>query len=95
LHWLDHVANIEKLPAECLDLLYLAWKAKVRRRRWCPTNASIRLCIDTEQKPNPDSRIFLSTHSDALGMPKAVLDWRWGESERQAFACYRDLFSRQ
>jgi len=86
---------IEKLPAESLDLLYLAWKAAVRRRRWCPAGAAITLYIDTEQQTNPESRIRLSTQSDALGMPKAIVDWRWGEPERQAFASYRQLFDRQ
>ena len=86
---------IEKLPAESLDLLYLGWKAIVRRRRWCPAGAAINLYIDTEQQPNPESRIRLSTDLDALGMPKAIVDWRWGEPERQAFASYRQLFDRQ
>jgi choline dehydrogenase-like flavoprotein len=87
--------SIGKLPAEGLDLLYLAWKAAVRRRRWCPAGAAITLCIDTEQQPNPESRIRLSEHLDALGMPKAIINWRWGEPERHAFACYRQLFERQ
>jgi choline dehydrogenase-like flavoprotein len=86
---------IEKLPTESLNLLYLAWKATVRRRRWCPSNASLALYIDTEQQPNPESRIRLSSTHDALGMPKAIVDWNWGEKERQAFAGYRSLFDLQ
>jgi choline dehydrogenase-like flavoprotein len=86
---------IEKLPSESLDLLYLAWKAAVRGRRWCPAAAEITLYIDSEQQPIPQSRIRLSSQRDALGMPKAVVDWRWGEPERHAFACYRQLFDRQ
>ncbi|MCT0200800.1 GMC family oxidoreductase [Synechococcus sp. CS-1325] len=86
---------IEKLPAESLDLLYLAWKATVRRRRWCPAGAAITLYIDTEQQPNPESRIRISPHLDALGMPKAIVDWRWGDKERYSFACYQQLFDRQ
>ncbi len=85
----------QKLPAELLDVAYLAWKRLVRQRRWCPTSATIILDIDTEQQPNPDSRIRLSTNRDALGMPKAVVHWQWGESERQAFPAYRQLFNRQ
>lgn len=87
--------SIEQLPHECLDLLYLAWKATVRRRRWCPARADMTLYIDTEQQPNPDSCIRLSSRCDALGMPKAIVDWRWGEAERHAFASYRQLFDRQ
>jgi choline dehydrogenase-like flavoprotein len=85
----------QKLPAELLDVAYLAWKRLVRQRRWCPASATINLYIDTEQQPNPDSRIRLSTNRDALGMPKAVVQWQWGESERQAFAAYRQLFNSQ
>jgi choline dehydrogenase-like flavoprotein len=86
---------IVRLPSESLDLLYLAWKASVRRRRWCPAAASISLYIDTEQQPNPESRIRLSSQLDALGMPKAIVDWRWGEPERHAFASFKQLFGRQ
>jgi len=86
---------LEQLPAESLDVAYLAWKRLVRRRRWCPASAEISLYIDTEQQPNPDSRIRLSTNRDAIGMPKAVVQWQWGERERQAFAAYRQLFQSQ
>ena len=42
---------IEKLPAESLDLLYLAWQAAVRHRRWCPAAPAITHYIDSEQHP--------------------------------------------
>jgi choline dehydrogenase-like flavoprotein len=86
---------LEKLPAESLDLAYLGWKRLVRKRRWCPAGADITLYVDTEQQPNPDSRIRLSENRDAIGMPKAVVQWQWGEPERHAFAAYRQLFDRQ
>ena len=89
------VPYLEKLPSESFDLAYLAWKHLVRKRRWCTAGADITLYIDTEQQPNPDSRIRLSEHRDALGMPKAVVQWQWDEPERQAFAAYRQLFQRQ
>jgi choline dehydrogenase-like flavoprotein len=86
---------LEQLPAEALDVAHLAWKRLVRHRRWCPAAAAITLCIDTEQQPNPESRIRLSPNRDALGMHKAVVQWNWGEPEREAFAAYRQLFERQ
>jgi choline dehydrogenase-like flavoprotein len=86
---------LEQLPAESLDVAYLAWKRLVRKRRWCPAGAAITLYIDTEQQPNPESRIRLSETLDALGMPRAVVQWQWGEPERKAFAAYRQLFERQ
>jgi choline dehydrogenase-like flavoprotein len=35
-----------------------------------------------EQVPNPDSRIMLADTKDALGLPKAVIDWRLAELDR-------------
>ena len=37
-----------------------------------------------EQVPNADSRITLSDERDALGMPRAKLDWRLGEVEKRS-----------
>ncbi len=85
----------KQLPEETLELLYLIWKRVVRQRRWCPSNAEIKLCIDTEQQPNPESRIRLSKNLDSIGMPKAIVQWKWGESERHAFQSYKNLFDRQ
>ena len=34
------------------------------------------LVVRAEQAPNPDSRVKLNGHKDAIGMPRAVLDWR-------------------
>jgi choline dehydrogenase-like flavoprotein len=87
--------SLRQLPEETLDLLYLLWKRLARKRRWCPSNAEIKLCIDTEQQPNPESRIRLSKTLDAIGMPKAVVQWQWGEPERHAFHTYSALFNRQ
>jgi choline dehydrogenase-like flavoprotein len=87
--------SLENLPAESMDMAYLAWKRLIRNRRWCPAKAAITLFIDTEQQPNSESRILLSENRDAIGMPKAIVQWRWGERERQAFAAYRRLFERQ
>jgi choline dehydrogenase-like flavoprotein len=36
----------------------------------------VRLLVDVEQAPNPDSRITLSSKTDAFGMPLPALDWR-------------------
>ncbi|OYX35285.1 MAG: oxidoreductase [Caulobacterales bacterium 32-69-10] len=34
------------------------------------------LVLRAEQAPNPDSRVLLSRETDALGVPRAALDWR-------------------
>ena len=86
---------LERLPSESVDLFYLAWKRFIRKRRWCPSTGEIALYLDTEQQPNPESRILLSSERDVMGMPKAVVHWQWGEMERQTFLAYRQLFERQ
>ena len=37
-----------------------------------------------EQAPDPNSRIFLSSRRDALGLPRVLLDWRLGEVDRRS-----------
>ena len=36
----------------------------------------VALVVRAEQAPNPDSRVTLAADSDALGVPRAALDWR-------------------
>lgn len=38
----------------------------------------------TEQAPNPDSRIILSSETDSLGQPKIKLDWKISEFDKQS-----------
>ncbi len=48
-------------------------------RPWLLYKAGLRdlaLVIRAEQSPNPDSRIRLTDQVDALGLPRAALDWR-------------------
>lgn len=48
-------------------------------RPWLLYKAGLRdlaLVIRAEQSPNPDSRIRLTDQTDALGLPRAALDWR-------------------
>lgn len=37
-----------------------------------------------EQAPNPDSRITIDTETDALGVPRAKLDWKVGDFEKRS-----------
>jgi len=37
-----------------------------------------------EQAPNPDSRITLDTEKDALGVPRAILNWKLGSLEKKS-----------
>jgi choline dehydrogenase-like flavoprotein len=38
-----------------------------------------------EQVPNPESRLYLGSTCDALGMPKLVVDWRLTPDEHESF----------
>lgn len=44
--------------------------------------SQIRLQCHTEQEPDPQSRITLSDSRDALGLPRAQVNWRVNQSER-------------
>ena len=44
----------------------------------------IRLQCHTEQEPDPNSRVTLSSNRDALGLRRAQVDWRIHESERHS-----------
>ncbi|HKW48794.1 MAG TPA: GMC family oxidoreductase, partial [Gemmatimonadaceae bacterium] len=48
-----------------------------------------------EQAPNPASRISLSSERDALGMPRARLDWRLTELDRRSFRAFYEVLGRE
>jgi choline dehydrogenase-like flavoprotein len=48
-----------------------------------------------EQAPNPDSRVTLSTEKDALGVPRARLDWRLTELDKRSIRTYYQLLGRE
>ena len=41
------------------------------------------LGCNAEQRPNPDSRISLTSERDALGMPKVAVDWRLAPEDKK------------
>jgi choline dehydrogenase-like flavoprotein len=61
-------------------LLLARW---LTRRRRSPDAGRILLLVDSEQAPNAISRVSLDSRVDALGMPRARLDWRPGELEQR------------
>lgn len=42
--------------------------------------------LGLEQVPDPDSRVYLGTDRDALGVPRLVVDWRFTPRDHDAFA---------
>jgi Choline dehydrogenase and related flavoproteins len=52
--------------------------------------AELAAIVRAEQAPNPDSRIRLDGSADALGMPRAALDWRLCRQDKHSVACLMD-----
>ena len=48
-----------------------------------------------EQAPNPLSRVTLSPERDALGMPRARLDWRLTPLDRRSFRGFYEVLGRE
>ena len=48
-----------------------------------------------EQAPNPNSRVTLSTEKDAMGMPRANLDWQFTELDKRSMRTYYRIFGQE
>ena len=59
------------------------------------TARTFHLLTRQEQAPNPSSRITLSDEHDALGMPRARLDWRLTELDRASFRGFYEALGRE
>lgn len=83
------IEKYRQLPAASVDLLRLAYNAKVRRRRSISSKAAVLLRIISEQRPQSHNRITLADRSfDSLGVPKAVVDWRVSTEEIRSMRHY-------
>ncbi|EMD81814.1 FAD-dependent oxidoreductase [Pacificimonas flava] len=56
---------------------------------WAGRN-EIALVVRAEQAPNPDSRVTIGPETDALGMPRPVLDWRLSEIDKRSVSILVD-----
>jgi choline dehydrogenase-like flavoprotein len=75
--------RLTSLPSGSMDLLRLAYAAKVLNRRALSKHAELNLNIDIEQRPLSDSRVTLSEQKDALGLPLTKLAWKISEAEQR------------
>ncbi|HJQ09598.1 MAG TPA: GMC family oxidoreductase [Gemmatimonadaceae bacterium] len=48
-----------------------------------------------EQAPNPDSRVTLSNEKDALGVPRAKLDWRVTDLDKHSMRTFYHILGRE
>lgn len=66
------------------------WRSFVKRRAFNPHDLGFRLGVQVEQPPRAESRVSLSSEVDALGMPRAKLDWRLGQREVDTIANFAE-----
>ncbi len=64
-----------------------------RRRQLSSGRGGLYLIVRGEQAPNPDSRVMLSQHRDALGVPKADLHWQFSEIDKRSVATLVDTLN--
>jgi choline dehydrogenase-like flavoprotein len=81
------------LASGITDVGRLALGRVVMKRRPSMSHGEILLIVDTEQVPNRESRVRLGTTCDALGVPKAVVDWRLAELDWQSLQRVATLLS--
>ncbi len=74
-----------------VELTRLALGRVLEQRRASPRHGSVLLLVDTEQAPNPDSRVSLDASLDAFGMRRAVLDWRVTDLETRTLQRFAAL----
>jgi choline dehydrogenase-like flavoprotein len=55
----------------------------------------IALLVRAEQAPNPDSRVTLTDQRDALGVPRAALDWRLSDIDVRSVAILIQALGRE
>jgi choline dehydrogenase-like flavoprotein len=85
------------LPMALLGGARTVFDLKVRGRRIPSRKARLNLHFDVEQRPDADSRLYLTDEPDAVGMPRLAMDWRRSAEEARAmylFTSPMDTFLR-
>ena len=75
--------ELAQLTRGAREIISLGWQRVARGRRAFPAGAAIHLRVDSEQRPDPESRIMLADGIDAYGLPRLAHDWRVSELERR------------
>ena len=103
---LDYVAAVtaRKLSRGALFRYWMPGPTLLGGRPWADLPDKDRrythfeVLLHTEQAPDPGNRVRLSDQKDALGVPKAHLEWRWDETSidnvRRAEAALAREFAR-
>jgi len=75
---------LQQAPTHSGLALRQAWRLIAEGRAYNPDDAGTRLLAFVEQPPRSDSRVSLSSETDAVGIRRATLDWKLGEQELRA-----------
>jgi choline dehydrogenase-like flavoprotein len=89
------VRNLLPMLRGCGDVLRLLWFSRLLRRRAVSKRAVVWLNIDLEQAASPANRIRLSDNRDALGLPKAIVEWRVGDAEYETAGKFARIIKQQ
>lgn len=80
--------DVRELASLAVELPLVArslyWRF-VRKQVFIPADVRLGLQIAIEQTPHRDNRITLASEADALGMPKAAVNWRPQMADEVAF----------
>lgn len=84
-------ADLVATLAGVRDLVKWLTAYTLYRRRYFPERAEVYLRVDSEQTPDPESRLRLSNERDQFGLQRIILDWRISENERRTISRVTDL----
>ena len=69
------------------------WRQRVTGHSTVLLDPLIRIVVDLEQQPDPNSRVSLSPAKDRFGLHQATVNWRIGDLERQTARMLTELIS--
>jgi len=90
--WLRHVGNVAAGPFDAVGFAWHMLKDRKLAQRKFPSiiirpKANLfSLDFHAEQQPNPASRVTLGESTDALGMPRISIDWRYTAGDVETLA---------
>ncbi len=76
-------------------ILRVAYRILSKKRYPFMKNAIFHLQVDTEQAPNPDSRLTLSNENDRLGIPKLQIHWALTPKEHASIQWFVKTFQQE
>lgn len=100
-HYGAHVMNILRRPwraaTDIITILRLRYLSATRKPGFVLHNqgGTYALNYHAEQIPNPDSRVTLNNETDAMGMPRLTIDFRYLAADADSVVAAHDILDRQ